>query len=87
MFRGMYQFMFRGLSQLCSGGCAKYVPGVVPGSMFCNAVGLTVTSLSLTGQPVGRSVGRSVFLTLLGRWPPPPKNQKLVLHLTPNFYL
>ena len=37
MFRGMYQLMFLELSQLCSGGCANYVPGVVPGSMFCNA--------------------------------------------------
>ena len=26
----------------CSGGCANYVPGVVPGSMFCNAGGPTV---------------------------------------------
>ena len=42
MVRGMYQFMFRGLSQLCFGGCANYVPGVVPGSIFCNAEEPTV---------------------------------------------
>ena len=27
----------RGCIDSCSGGCADYVQGVVPGSMFCNA--------------------------------------------------
>ena len=40
MFMGMYQFMFRGLSNYVA-GCANHVAGVVPGSMFCNAEGPT----------------------------------------------
>ena len=30
-----------GVVQLCSGGCANFVAGVVPGSMFCNVEGPT----------------------------------------------
>ncbi len=46
-----------GVVRIMFPGCASDVLGVVPGSMFCIAEGLTVT-LSLTGRPAGQPVGQ-----------------------------